>query len=81
MKLNKRGAKVIYKMQMLNISNATFCILETANETHRPSFATWQKVYQPKAGVRLNPYSVTSPNARKSIAKSTRGHKVIVEIG
>ena len=36
---------------------------------------------KPKAGGRLSPYSATSYNAKISIAKSNRGHKVIIKKG
>ena len=35
-------------------------------------------MHQPKAGGRLSPYSATSSKGKKSNAKSTSGHKVIV---
>ena len=60
------------------VGNEIFHILEVANEAHRPSFT---KVRQPKVGGRLSAYSASSQNARKSIAKSNREHKVIIGIG
>ena len=36
-------------------------------------------MHQPKVGGKLNAYSATSQNARKSIAENNRKHKVIVK--
>ena len=38
-------------------------------------------MHQPKINSKVSPYSATSPNARRNITKSFRGHGVIVTIG
>ena len=38
-------------------------------------------MYQPKISGRISLYSEISPNARRHITESTRGHGVIVRIG
>ena len=53
-------------------------MLEIANEAHKPLFT---EIHQLKAGGRPNPYSATSFSVRKSVTKSTRGHKMIFETG